>query len=97
MGKTWSLTIREEHRLRVSENTNRVLRRVFRPKRAEVAGGWRELHNEVLHNLYASTNIVRVNNPTTTSDPLSPSRTRNSIAQLFAPPSKKGSFKMTVT
>jgi hypothetical protein len=42
----------------VSEN--RVLRRIFRPKREEVAGGWRRLHNEELHNLYASPNIVRV-------------------------------------
>jgi hypothetical protein len=44
--------------LRVSEN--RVLRRIFGPKREEVAGGWRRLHNEELHNLYASLNIVRV-------------------------------------
>jgi hypothetical protein len=42
--KTWSLTLREEHRLRVFEN--RVLRRIFGPKRDEVAGGWRKLHNE---------------------------------------------------
>jgi hypothetical protein len=52
-----SLTLREEHRLRVSEN--RVLRRIFGPKREEVAGGWRRLHNEELHNLYASPNIIR--------------------------------------
>jgi hypothetical protein len=55
---TWSLTLREEHRLRVSEN--RVLRGVFRPKREEMAAGWRRLHNEELHNLYASRNIIRV-------------------------------------
>jgi hypothetical protein len=42
----------------VSEN--RVLRRIFEPKREEVAGGWRRLHNEELHNLYASSNIIRV-------------------------------------
>jgi hypothetical protein len=48
--ETWSLTVREERTLRVSEN--RVLRVVFGPKREEVAGGWRRLHNE-LHNLYA--------------------------------------------
>jgi hypothetical protein len=39
---------------------NRVLRRIFGPKREEVAGGWRRLHNEELHNLYASPNIIRV-------------------------------------
>jgi hypothetical protein len=49
--ETWSLRLKEEHRFRVSEN--RVLRRIFGPKREEVAGGWRRLHNEELHNLYA--------------------------------------------
>jgi hypothetical protein len=39
---------------------NRVLRRIFGPKREEVVGGWRRLHNEQLHNLYASQNIIRV-------------------------------------
>jgi hypothetical protein len=48
--ETWSLTLREEHRLRVFEN--RVLRRIFGPKRDEVTGGCRKLHNEELHNLY---------------------------------------------
>jgi hypothetical protein len=47
--ETWSLTLREEHRLRVFEN--RVLRRIFGPIREEVAGGWRRLKNEELHNL----------------------------------------------
>jgi hypothetical protein len=47
--ETWSLTLREEHRLRVFEN--RVLRRIFGPKRDEVTGYWRKLHNEELHNL----------------------------------------------
>jgi hypothetical protein len=46
--KTCSLTQREEHRLRVFEN--RVLRRIFGSKREEVAGGWRRLHEEELHN-----------------------------------------------
>jgi hypothetical protein len=55
---TWCLILEEEHRLRVSEN--RVLKEIFGPKREEVAGGWRRLHNEDLHNLYASTNIIRV-------------------------------------
>jgi hypothetical protein len=46
-----------EYRLRVFEN--RVLRRIFGPKRDEVTGDWRKLHNEELHNLYSSTNIIR--------------------------------------
>jgi hypothetical protein len=49
--------LREEHRLRVFEN--RVLRRIFGPKRDEVTGEWRKLHNEVLHNLYLSPDIIR--------------------------------------
>jgi hypothetical protein len=48
----------EERRLRVFEN--RVLRRVFRPKREEVAGEWKQLHNEELHNLFPSPNISRI-------------------------------------
>src|SRR5215469_11782968 len=56
--ETWSLTKREERRLRVFEN--RVLRRVFGPKRDEVTGEWRKLHNEELRDLYSSPNIVRV-------------------------------------
>jgi hypothetical protein len=55
--ETWSLTLREEHRLRVFEN--RVLRRIFGPKIDEVAGEWRKLHNEELHNLYSSPDIIR--------------------------------------
>jgi hypothetical protein len=55
---TCSLILREEHRLRCVEN--RVLRRMFRPKGEEVVEGWRRLHNEELHNLYASLNIIRV-------------------------------------
>jgi hypothetical protein len=47
--ETLSLTLREEYILRVFEN--RVLRRIFGPKRDEVTGGWRKLHNEELHNL----------------------------------------------
>jgi hypothetical protein len=39
---------------------NRMLRRIFGSKREEVAGGWRTLHNEELHNLFASPNIIRV-------------------------------------
>jgi hypothetical protein len=55
--EAWSLTLREEHRLRVFEN--RVLRRIFGPKRDEVTGEWGKLHNEELHNLYSSPNIIR--------------------------------------
>ena len=56
--ETWSLTLREEHRLRIFEN--RVLRRIFGPKRDKVTRDWRKLHNEELNNLYYSPNIVRV-------------------------------------
>jgi hypothetical protein len=56
--ETLSLTLREEHKLRVFEN--RVLRRIFGPKRDEVTGGWRKLHNEELHGLYCTPSIVRV-------------------------------------
>jgi hypothetical protein len=55
--ETWSLTLREEHRLRVFENT--VLRRIFGPKREE-DGSWIRLHNYELRSLYSSPNIVRV-------------------------------------
>ena len=50
--------MREEHRLKVFEN--RVLRRIFGPKRDEVAGEWRKLHNEELSDPYSSPNIVQV-------------------------------------
>jgi hypothetical protein len=56
--ETLSLTLREEHRFRVFEN--RVLRRIFGPKRDEVRRGWRKLHNEELHGLYSSPSIIRV-------------------------------------
>jgi hypothetical protein len=55
--ETWSLTLREEHRLRVFENS--VLRRIFGPKREE-DGSWRTLHNDAFHSLYSSPNIVTV-------------------------------------
>jgi hypothetical protein len=59
-GSVWvrnlSVTLREEHRLRVFEN--RVLRRIFGLKRDEVTENWRKLHNEELHNLYSSLNII---------------------------------------
>ena len=56
--ETCSLTLREEHRLRVFED--RVLRGIFEPKREGVTGEWRKLHNEELNDLYSSPNIVRV-------------------------------------
>jgi hypothetical protein len=56
--ETWSLTLREERRLRVFEN--RVLRRVFMPKRDEVTWEWRMLRNEELNDLYSLPNTVRV-------------------------------------
>jgi hypothetical protein len=56
--KTWSLTLREEHRLRVFEN--KVLRRIIGPKMDEVTGGWRKLHNEELRDLYSLPSIIRI-------------------------------------
>jgi hypothetical protein len=56
--ETWSLTLREEHILRVFEN--RVLRRIFGPKRDEVTGERRKLHNEELRDLYSSPSIIRI-------------------------------------
>ena len=56
--ETWSLTLREERKLRVFENM--VLRRIFGARRDEVMGEWRRLHNEELNDLYSSPNIVRV-------------------------------------
>jgi hypothetical protein len=58
--ETWSLTLREGHRLRVFEN--RVLRRIFGPRRDEVTGEWRKLHNEELNDLYSSPCIIRIMN-----------------------------------
>jgi hypothetical protein len=55
--KTWSIILREEHRLRAFEN--RVLRGIFGPNRDEVRGQWRKLHNGELHNLYLSPDIIR--------------------------------------
>jgi hypothetical protein len=56
--ETWSLTLREEHRLRVFEK--RVLRRIFGPKRGKVTGEWRKLHNEEHRDLYSSPSIIRI-------------------------------------
>jgi hypothetical protein len=57
MGVKLGMTLTEERRRRVFEK--RVQRRIFEPKRDEVTGGWRKLHNEELHNLYSSPNIIR--------------------------------------
>jgi hypothetical protein len=54
--ETWPLMLRKEHRLRVSENMG--LGGMFRPRRNDMAEGWRRLHNEELHNLFISTNIL---------------------------------------
>jgi hypothetical protein len=59
--ETWSLTLREEHRLRVFEN--RVLRRIFGPRKDEVTGGFRKLHNEELRDLYSSPSKIRIIKP----------------------------------
>jgi hypothetical protein len=56
--ETWSLTLREEHRLRVFEK--RLLRRILGPKADEVTGSWKNLHKEELHNLYSSPIIIRM-------------------------------------
>jgi hypothetical protein len=56
--ETWSLTLREEHTLTVFES--RVLRRIFGPKRDEVMGEWRKLHNEKLRDLYSLRSIIRI-------------------------------------
>ena len=56
--ETWYITLREERRLRVFDN--RVLRRICGPKRDEVTGEWRKLHNEEINDLYSPSNIVRV-------------------------------------
>jgi hypothetical protein len=57
--ESWSLTSKEEHRIRIF--VNRMLRRISGPYREEVVGGWRILHNVELRNLFASPNIIRVN------------------------------------
>ena len=55
--ETWSLALREEHRLRVFEN--KVLRKIFGAKRNKITGEWRKLHNAELRALYSSPNIIR--------------------------------------
>jgi hypothetical protein len=54
--ETWSLTLKEDHRLRVFKN--RLLRKIFGSKREEEAEGWGKLHKEALHNLYSSINVM---------------------------------------
>jgi hypothetical protein len=59
--EAWSLTLKEEHRLKVSEN--RMLRRIFGPKREKMVGGWKRQHNEEVYNLHTSSNIIKVIEP----------------------------------
>jgi hypothetical protein len=59
--ETWSLTVREEHKLRMFEN--RVLRRILGPKRDGDTSRWRKLHNEELHTLYSSPSVIRIIKP----------------------------------
>jgi hypothetical protein len=54
----WSLILKEAHKLKVFQNN--ILTRIFGPKRDGIEGGWRNLHNEELHKLYCSPNIVRM-------------------------------------
>jgi hypothetical protein len=54
----WSLALTEEHRSRVFKN--KVLRRIFGPKKGEMTGGWRKLHNEELRDFYSSPSIIRI-------------------------------------
>lgn len=56
--ETWSLTVREEHRLRVFKN--RAVRKIFGPVREDVTRDWRKLHREELHDLYCSPDIIWV-------------------------------------
>ena len=56
--ETWSLKLREERRLTVFEN--RMLRRISGPKRDEITGEWKNVHNEEVNDLYSSPNIIRV-------------------------------------
>jgi hypothetical protein len=56
--ETWSLSLRKEHRLRVFKD--KLLRKIFGPKRDGVSGEWRKLHNEELYVLYSSSSIIRI-------------------------------------
>jgi hypothetical protein len=56
--ETWSLSLREEHRLGLFEN--KVLGRIFGPKRDKATGGWKKLHGEELYDVYSSPSIIRV-------------------------------------
>jgi hypothetical protein len=83
---------REEHRLRVFEN--RMLRRIFGPQRDEVTGSWRKLHNEELHGMYTSPDIIRVIKSRNEMDRTSSTHweMRNSYKMLVGKPEGKRSF-----
>jgi len=82
--ETWSLTLREELRLRLFEN--KMLRRIFGPKRDEVTGEWRKLHNEELNDLYCSPSTVRV----------STSRIMRWVGQVTRMEERRGVYRVLV-
>jgi hypothetical protein len=91
--ETWSLSLREEHRLRVFED--RVLRRIFGPKRDEVTGDWRKLHNEELHNLYSSPNrMIMSKRMLWTGNVACMRETGNVYRTLVGEPDEKSTRKM---
>jgi hypothetical protein len=81
--ETWSLRLREEDGLEVFEN--RVLRRIFGPKRDEVTREWRKLHNEELHDLYCSpsTSIIKIIKSRRMGRPCSTNREKRNVYMLL--------------
>jgi hypothetical protein len=82
--ETWSLTLREEHKLRAFEN--KMLRMIFGPKREEVTRGWRKLHNEKLHDLYSSPSIIGIIK----------SRRRRGVGQVGRMGEKRNAYRLLV-
>jgi hypothetical protein len=94
--ETWSLRLRQEHRLKMYEN--REVRRIFGHKREEVAGGWRRLHNEEFHNFCALTSIIRViksRKMRWTRDVAHMGEMRNAYEALFRKPERKNPLVKT--